>query len=83
MHDRHARVVRGLRAGQDRVGVPLDQDGRRALPREQRAELLHHPADLDMTRLAADTGQGRRGGEPGGGEEYARQFLVGVLTTVD
>jgi hypothetical protein len=49
---------------------------------EHAAQLLDHPPDLDVARLAADAGQGLRLGEPGTGQEHARKFLVAVLAGV-
>jgi hypothetical protein len=54
----------------------------RRLPVSRVAAALAAAADLPVPRLAADAGQGLRGGQARGGEEDAGQFLVGVLTCV-
>ena len=79
MHHRQAGKAARLRGRHRRVGVALDEHGRGALPGELLAELLDDPADLPVPRLAADAGQGMRGGQARGGEEHAGQFLVGML----
>jgi hypothetical protein len=79
VHDRRARVVPGLGGGADGVGVALDQHRGRTPPREHAAQLLDHPPDLDVARLAADAGQGLGLGEAGAGQEHAGEFLVAVL----
>ena len=82
VHDRRADVVPGLGGGADGVGVALDQDRGRGPLREHAAQLLDHPADLDVPRLAADAGQGLGRGQTGAGQEHAREFLVVVLAGV-
>ena len=51
--------------------------------REPRPELLDDPGHLDVPGLAADTGQGLRDGQAGGGKEHPGQFRIGVLAAVN
>jgi len=82
MHHRHARVIASLCCRGRGVGVALDKDRRRWPPSEDGTELLHHSADLGVTRLATYMAKNLRLRKTGRGEEDAGQFLIGMLPGV-
>ena len=73
MYDRDACVVPGLGGCGRGIGVALDQNRRWS---------FDHPANLSVAGLAADTVQSFPDGEPGGFQEDAGEFGVGVLAGV-
>ena len=83
VHDGHPRVLARLRAGEGRVGVPIDQHRVGLDLGDQVLQCAEHPGRLGLVRPAADAKFPVRFRETELGEEDLRKRIVVVLTRVD